>query len=277
MAKDLATHLLVHVVLGQLELLAQRRIEVASVVLELQEPAHMVDSGAQEVDFVLGHVDIARDEAHRRLHAVAQTDILHIRRAQRPADHRHRVHVLKDVGIRAKLLHVGRHVQDDGDRSKSSEHTPGSERVPNTLVHTIVERDTVVMLKSREPPHLERRDDVVGTLQSLAPVRRRPYGGWQTVGLNDAPGERLHVGRAPSAGRHQRELRILQTICRENVEQKRLAEHDTACADDRNLRHSIPPLYEFSFPNPGTPAAWHCSPVGNRPLVGSYDPRFSKK
>ena len=58
------------------------------------------------VDLVLGHVHVAGDQVQGGLHAVAQADERDVGRAQRPADHGHRVDIVQQQRVRAELLHV---------------------------------------------------------------------------------------------------------------------------------------------------------------------------
>ena len=74
MAEDLAAHFLVDVVFGLLEALAQEGVEVLPGMFELEEPAHVIDAGAQEVDLSLRLVDVAGDQVEGGLDAVAQAD-----------------------------------------------------------------------------------------------------------------------------------------------------------------------------------------------------------
>ncbi len=197
----------------------------------------MVDAGAQEVNFVLRNVDVARNEIHGSLHTMAEADEFHFRRAQRPADHRHGVHVLEHIRLGAEFLHIPGQVEHNGYLPLGAEDTPGAQGVTDTLIDAIFQRDLIVVLEPFDPCHLEGGDHVIGVPDRFSGVGCLPDLCRQVIGLNDSLGKRLYLRGACGAGGHQGEFGVLQAIRRQDVQHKSLTKDNTSCTYDSNLRH----------------------------------------
>ncbi len=240
----LDAHLLVHVVLRLLAALFEERIEVPALVLELQEPGHVVDAGAQEVDLLLRHIHIAGDQVQGRLDTVAEADVGHVRGlAERVAAHAHRVRVLEQNRLRLRhLIDVPRHIDQDGDRPQAPRDPAGAERVANALIDPVLERDLVIHLEGVHTAHLDQADDIVRVLDRLSAIEGGPDLRPEPILLHHALRERLHTTELRLGSTHQRVLRVLQRGRRQHVVQQRLGEDDAACSYDRDFHRSLAPF-----------------------------------
>ncbi len=141
--------------------------------LEAQVEGHVVDPGADVVDLVDGHVDVAGKLLRRPLDAVAEADGLDGRRAEhRPAVHRHRVDVVEegDVGI-ADGFHIAAHIQHHGDGAQRAHDAADAERVGDGLAQAVFLGDFEVGDGARlVPADLEHADGVVRAVEGCAPV-----------------------------------------------------------------------------------------------------------
>jgi hypothetical protein len=235
--EDLAPHLLVFVVFRLLEKLPKLRVQIASAVFELQKPVHVIDAAADVTDFVFGDLAVAADQVEGGLDPVAQADKRdrgHF--AEREAVRRHGVCVLEHdrTGFRY-LLHVPRDVHENGDMPLAPEDTARTERIADTLIDAVFERDLVVRAVGVEAADLDHDDHKVGVFDRLAPVGGRPDGRGQVVILDHAGRERLHAPQLLLGRTHQGELRVRERGCRQNIAEQCLTKHDTARADHRNL------------------------------------------
>ena len=235
MTKRLAAHFLVYVIFWPFEFFAKLWIQVAAAMLQAQEPAHMIDAGADEVDLRLGDSHVTSDQIHRGLDAVTEADELNLGGSERPADHRHRVDVLQDKRLRARTLDLGGEVHHDRNAALGAEDPTRSERIADALIDAVSIRHLIVGAESLDTPDLERRDDVVGPHKSLGQVGGDPDRGFQPVVGDHAVDIALDLRGPLFRRRHQHEFRSPDAGNGENVENERLAEHDASCADDHNL------------------------------------------
>ena len=56
MAHHLAADFFVHVKARLLEIRLERRVEVAALMFQFEEPGHVINAGGQEIDLRLGHI-----------------------------------------------------------------------------------------------------------------------------------------------------------------------------------------------------------------------------
>jgi hypothetical protein len=162
--------------------------------------------------------------------------------AQRPADRSHRIHIVQQKGIGAELLHVPGQVEHHRDAPQAPEHTRRTARVGDTLIHAVFQRDLVVIFEALNASHLEGRDHIVGILDRFSLVGGDPHRCGQIIGLNHLLDKCFHVWRPPGAWGHEGELCVLKTLCRQDVQDQRLAKDDATSTYDSYLCHSIPPL-----------------------------------
>ena len=175
LAEDFAADLFVGVVFRLLNAFAQNRIEVFSMMLELDEPRHVVDARACVVDFFFGNARVARQQVKRRLDAVAEADDFYAAVRDGPAHGRHGIDVVEHQRVGAEFAHVLRHIPHDGQRAQRAEDAARRERVADALVHAVFERDVDVGFVCAETADFERADDVVRVFQGFAAVRRDGY------------------------------------------------------------------------------------------------------
>ena len=95
-AHDFAPDLFVHIEAGPLEVLLEDRVKIAPLMFQAKEPAHVVDACGGEIDLFLGNADIAGNEVHGGLDAVAEADELEAgHAAEGGAAHGHGVGVVE--------------------------------------------------------------------------------------------------------------------------------------------------------------------------------------
>ena len=218
MPKGLAAHLLVHIISGLLKALPQKWIEVSAIVLQPQEPAHVVDAGLYEIDLILGNPDIARDEVHGRLHAVAQADKLDVGGANGPAHHGHGVHIVEQQGARAQLLHVPRHVDRHRNAAKRPKDAARPHRIADALVDAVLERDVDIIVKALHAADLKGGNYKISVAQRLSPIRGDIAAGRQAIRLDDALDEPIDLRRSGRARRHEGEFSVLQSLRLQDVQ-----------------------------------------------------------
>ena len=207
-------------------------------MLELQEPGHVVDAGGEEIDLFLRHADVAGDQVHRRLHAVAEADELEPRDpAQRPAAHGHGVGVVEQERVGAELLHVRGDLEQGGDVPQGAEDAARPQRVADALVDAVLERDLVVLPELVDAAHLDHDDHVVRPPQRLAPVGGGDDRRVHAVVLDHALDERVHLVQPRARQRHQPILAAGQRRRRQQVRHQRLAEDQASRADHCDLGH----------------------------------------
>ena len=206
LTEDFAAHPFRGVVFGLLEALAQQGVQVASAMLQPQEPRHMVDARAFIDDFAFGNVGVARDQVERGLHAVAQTHIADAGIRQRPANRRHGIDIIEQQRVRAAFPHIRGQRAHDRDGAQRTENAAGAERVADALIHAVAHGNFHIGLIGGQPADLKRADDKIRAAQRLAAVGGQRGGGVQPVGRDDAVHERLDRRGAAGGGRHQRKV-----------------------------------------------------------------------
>jgi hypothetical protein len=149
----------------------------------------------------------------------------------RPAEHRHRVHVLQQQRVGTDLLHVAADVEEDRNRAEAAHDPADPDRVPDRLPQPEALRHLEV--DHRPGPvaaDLEHRQDVVRSVQRGAAVERRLDG--------DSGGRGHPLGRAQTirVDVHQRDRQpVAQLGEAEHVADQRAREDGRAGADQRDL------------------------------------------
>ena len=117
----------------------QERVEILAVALEAQDPRLVVDARSQERDVLERHADVLGELARGVLDRVAEADHAPLWRAGvgRPAQHRHRVGVVEQPGVRAELGHVGGDSLHHRDRPQRPEDAADAERVADRLAESV--------------------------------------------------------------------------------------------------------------------------------------------
>jgi hypothetical protein len=241
--QDLAADLFVDVIAGFLEIGLENRIEVAAVVLELQEPGHVVDAGGQEIDLVFGDVYVTRDQIHRRLHTVAEADEAEPGNpAQGPAAHGHGIGVVEEEDVGTKLPHIIGDVEKRGDVAQRTKHAARPQGVADALVDAETERDFVVLPKLLDASGLDHHDHVIRAAQRLAAVGGGDGRGVHAVVLDHAVDERMHFIQPGARQRHQPVFAAGQRRRRQHIRHQGFAENQAARTDHRDLGHDVASL-----------------------------------
>ena len=81
MAHDLGANFFVHIISRLLKICLQQRINILALMLQFEEPSHVIDAGSHKINVLFRHAHIAADEIHRRLHSVTKPDKLKSRNA----------------------------------------------------------------------------------------------------------------------------------------------------------------------------------------------------
>jgi hypothetical protein len=144
-------------------------------VRQRQEERHVVDAGDVVAQLGSGQPDVRGELARGVLHRVAQPDAAHeAALGDGPAQHCHRVDVLQQERVRAALLHVAAHVEEDGDRPQPAHDPADAERGADRLAQAEALGDVEVDdRRGAVAADLERRDDVVGAVERGGAVERR--------------------------------------------------------------------------------------------------------
>jgi len=211
---------------------AELRIDVAAAVRELEVEGEVVDPGAAVLEPV--DAQVGREVARRALDRVAQADGADRAGTCRgPAEHRHRVDVLQQHGIRADLLHLAAEVEQDGNRPEAAHDPADPQRVADRLPQAEALRHLEVDdRRGAVAADLEHREHVVGARERRASVERRFD--------RDAGGLGHPLGRAEPVGVdvHQRDGQAVGQV-REahHVADQRAREDRRAGADQRHLHY----------------------------------------
>jgi len=201
---------------------------------KLEIEGEVVDSGADVVDLLRWDAGVHGEVARRALHGVAQADSAN-RALSRdgPAGHRHWVHVLQEVCVRAELLHVTAEIDHDRDRPEPAHDAADPDRVADRLAQPEALRDLEVG-HGRGPvaADLHHRDDVIGAVQCRSSFLRAfdPRAG---AGCFDDPPcyddrvvETLLVHVHQSDGRALSKLRVGQQVADQGLRKDRRAGAD---------------------------------------------------
>ena len=122
-----------------------------------------------------------------------------------PAEHRHRVGVVEEVGVRSDLLDVSADVEHHRDGAERAEDARRAARVADVDVDAVLLGDQDVVLPDVDAAGEDRAEDGVGAFERLAAVQRRarpsratPYSVDRAAGRRAAR-SRAARGRCPSA------------------------------------------------------------------------------
>jgi hypothetical protein len=134
----------------------------------------MVDPGAAVLELLSRNREVGGQVAGRALDGMAEPDRADRRGARNgPADHRHRVHVLQQHGVRAEVLHVAADVNEHRDRAEPAHDPADPERVADRLPQAEALRHLEVGDGCRPvAADLHEGDDVVRPVQRRSPVER---------------------------------------------------------------------------------------------------------
>ena len=246
------------VALGQaaaLEELAQLRVHVLALVLELQVEGHVVDARHHVVEFPVGDAEVVGEFVRGALHAVAEADHGHAAgAAQGQAVHGHGVDVVEvhDVGG-ADPLHDPGVFQQHRDGAQAPHDAADAEGVGDGLLQAVLLGDLEVDHGGGlVAAHLDHADGVVGALERLFRVGGGLDGWVDAEGLGDLACDDLGGAQAFGVDVEQHEVRVLQFRVGEDVADQVLGEHGAARADEGDLGSGL----------------WHAGPFGLRVRFG---------
>ena len=153
-----------------------------------------------------------------------------------PRVHRHRIGVVQHLGAGfADLANVPAEIEERRDRALTVHDAASADRVPDTLVDAVFERNLDVRRERLEPADADAVDDVARAFESLATINRGGDPRRQFVHLNDPVDDLAHHVEIVLVDVGERDLDILQFRHAQDVHAELLSEADAAGADDRNL------------------------------------------
>jgi hypothetical protein len=259
-AEDLAAHLLVLVVLGLLEELAQHRIQVAALVLQAQEPVHVVDAAAGVSDLVLGHAAVAA-RSGRAWSARRGTG----RRRERGWPCR-APRQLAAIGLAyCSMIAPGR-ASSSMSRAMSTRREScairgrcrRAQRVGDALIHAVLQRDSVVLLEGIDAAHLDHHDHEVGVADGLAAVVVAQTLPGSPLSATMRLREGLHAPQLGLGRAHQRELASASAGVAMMSLISVLQKDDAPGADHRNLHRRNPNRHRREDQPPGCACRRRC-------------------
>ena len=160
-------------------------------------------------------------------------------RWMRAAQHRHRVGVVEQNGLRAVFFHVADNVHHRVDRAQEAEDARRAARVADVGVHAVLLGDFDVVPPDVGGAGQDGRQHHVGASQRLGPIQRRgDFGGIVAQGddLFDRAPRKVQAFRVNV---HQRDLGVRQQRERQHVAHERAGEAQTAGSDECNLGHGV--------------------------------------
>jgi hypothetical protein len=217
--------------------LAQARVEVIVAALEAKEPCLVIDARDQEVHFVVGHAELARQHAGRVLHAVAEADSRDAETIQVPAAHRHRVGVVDQERLGAQLRHVDSQAAIDRRRAKKAEDVARPERVANRLVESIAARNLDIESIGIETANLEGDDNMRCAVQGTAAVGRGLDPGRIAMVIDQLAGGAGGALQPVGVDIHQGDGGVAQLGEAQQISHQAERKNVAAGANDCDLRH----------------------------------------
>ena len=145
------------------------RVQVGAGGAQLQQPRLVIDAGDAPlgVGRSLLHPQPLEQARHARLHRVAQPDRAHAGFVQhRAGDHRHRIGVVEQPGVRRHLLHVAGEVEHHRNGAQGPEDAADAERVGDGLPQPVLLGHVEVDHRTRlVAAHLDGVDHEIGAAQ----------------------------------------------------------------------------------------------------------------
>ena len=147
---------------------ANLRINVHTVLFQLQKPCLMVDPRDLITQMVCWHSKSAQKIRRTDLHAVAQADHFNACAFQhRARNDRHRIDVIEQPRIRADLHHIPHDVLHDRNCTQSAENTADPKRIGICLLQPVLCRNLKIRHHTPISADLDRADHKVCTAQRL--------------------------------------------------------------------------------------------------------------
>ncbi|OQA87503.1 MAG: hypothetical protein BWY31_00671 [Lentisphaerae bacterium ADurb.Bin242] len=236
--------------------LAHFGIDVPAVPCQFEKPRHVIDSGnlraVTEVRgvnsfavmlFIVVHPEGVQQRFHADLDRMAEADGLDGSSAEhRAGEHRHRIGVVQEPGVRADFLHVVRKVQHDGNRPEGAEDAADAEGVGDGLAQPVFFRDLEVDHgRGLIAAHLNGIDHEMGSLESFLPVGRAQVSGDLRASLIDVFIQVLQNGQgflqAVRIDVVQRDFGILKRFPAHAISKHVLGENSAARSHESDFRH----------------------------------------
>jgi len=201
----------------------------------------VVDAGADVVDLLEGHADVAREFARGALHAVAQPHRADLGGAvDRPTVHRHRVDVLQERHVGADLLHIAAHVEQHWDGAQAAEDAADAERVGDGLAQAVLLGDLEIDDGGGlVAAHLDHTDRIIGAIECAAAVGGGFDGRVPVDGLGDFIGDDLRGLQTLWIDIEQADGAIGQFREAENIIEQVTSEYGAPCADKCDFCHDV--------------------------------------
>ncbi len=230
-------------------------LDSAPAQAHVDVPGLVVDSRADVVELaqIIG-VQNLRDLFAAVLDAVAEPDRIDLAVLdRRPGVHRHGIGIIEER--RAGLRHLGdvaAEIQDHRDVALPVEDAARADRIADTLVDAVFQRNPDVVRVSLQSADPYAADHIPRTLERPASVRRRGDPCRQPVRLDHTVDQPLDHGQVVLADVGQRELHVLELGNGHDVADQLLREADAPRADHADLEsaHASPPRVTLHGPRP---------------------------
>nr|BFF17404.1 hypothetical protein GCM10025730_09250 [Promicromonospora thailandica] len=238
-AEDLDAHAALELRVGG-DALAQQRVQVAALVLPLEQPRLVVDAGGAVAGLLDRHAHELGQVVRGPVHAVAQPGDLELGRhhGQPPHVHGHRVGVVEQPRVGAQLAHVGGERLQHGEGAQRTEDAAHAGRVADGLAQPVPGGDLEVALRGGHAAHLDHVDHEVGAVEGRAAVGRRDDGRPPAELPVHLAGRRLGDRQPLGVDVVEHETRVHQLGEAQDVGDELPGEDDAPGADERDADHA---------------------------------------
>ena len=200
----------------------------------------MIDAGANVGDMIHRRADPAGQHRYRALDAVAQTGRLNETRApHRPAQHRHRIGVVKQNCVRTKFFHVRHDADHHRNRPQRTEHATDTARVADVGIDAVFFGNQNVVLPHTHVAGQNRAQHRIRALQRLAPVHRRHDTRRILAAVNNALHRTFREIESFTIHVHQHQCGIFQQRIRQDVAHQATRKSQTTGTDKCNFCHNF--------------------------------------
>ena len=154
-----------------------------------------------------------------------------------PRVHRHRIGIVQHLGAGfADLANVLAEIQKRRNRALTVHDAASADRVADTLVDAVLQRNLNVGRERLEPTDADAIHDVARALESLPTISRGGDPRRQFVHLDETVDDLAHHVEIVLVDVGERDLDVLQFRHAQDVHAELLSEANAAGANDRNLQ-----------------------------------------
>ena len=131
----------------------------------------MIDTGHPVRELIIGGANLFSQVFSGVRHTVAQSDIFNFGViVNSPGNHRHRVGIIDEPCVRAKVFHIAADIQYRRDVARSVKNTAGASGIPDVFIDAVFYGDFMVCNRSCCAANPYRDDNVVGIFKSFTTV-----------------------------------------------------------------------------------------------------------